>query len=228
MTVDVSKGRGQDYSTFNVIDISTRPFKQVAVYRCNTISPILFPDIIYKYAKVYNEAYVIIEANDQGSLVANGLYQDLEYENLHMESAIKADRIGVEMNKKVKRIGCSGIKDIIESNKLRITDPQTIQEMSTFVAKGVSYQASEGNHDDLMMNLVMFGYFAVGRNFEDLTDINLKEMMFEQRMKGIENDMVPFGWIDNGDPQDALEAAILEEENSSWSVNKDWRGDRNF
>ena len=100
--------------------------------------------------------------------------------------------------------------------------------MSTFVAKGVSYQASEGNHDDLMMNLVMFGYFAVGRNFEDLTDINLKEMMFEQRMKEIENDMVPFGWIDNGDPQDALEAAILEEENSSWSVNKDWRGDRNF
>ena len=228
MTVDVSKGRGQDYSTFNVIDISTRPFKQVAVYRCNTISPILFPDIIYKYAKVYNEAYVIIEANDQGALVANGLYQDLEYENLHMESAIKADRIGVEMNKKVKRIGCSGIKDIIESHKLHISDPQTIQEMSTFVAKGVSYQASEGNHDDLMMNLVMFGYFAVGRNFEDLTDINLKEMMFEQRMKEIENDMVPFGWIDNGDPQDALEAAILEEENSSWSVNKDWRGDRNF
>ena len=27
MSVDVSKGRGQDYSTFNVIDISTRPFK---------------------------------------------------------------------------------------------------------------------------------------------------------------------------------------------------------
>jgi hypothetical protein len=71
MTVDVSKGRGQDYSTFNVIDISQRPFKQVAVYRCNTISPILYPNIIYKYATLYNEAYVIVESNDQGSLVTH-------------------------------------------------------------------------------------------------------------------------------------------------------------
>src|SRR6056300_120700 len=66
MTVDVSKGRGQDYSTFTVIDIGTRPFKQVAVYRNNTISPLLFPNIIYKYANLYNEAYVIIESNDSG------------------------------------------------------------------------------------------------------------------------------------------------------------------
>ena len=65
MTVDVSKGRGQDYSTFNVIDISTRNFKQVAVYRNNTISPVLFPNIIYKYAKFYNDCYVVIESNDQ-------------------------------------------------------------------------------------------------------------------------------------------------------------------
>src|SRR6056300_416276 len=66
MTVDVSKGRGQDYSTFTVIDIGTRPFKQVAVYRNNTISPLLFPNIIYKYANLYNEAYVVIESNDSG------------------------------------------------------------------------------------------------------------------------------------------------------------------
>src|SRR5210317_2095492 len=74
MTVDVAKGRGQDYSTFTLVDITVRPFKQVAVYRNNTISPILFPDIIYKYAKVYNDAYVVIESNDQGSVVCNGLY----------------------------------------------------------------------------------------------------------------------------------------------------------
>ena len=40
MTVDVAKGRGQDYSTFNIIDISTNPFKQVACYRNNMISPV--------------------------------------------------------------------------------------------------------------------------------------------------------------------------------------------
>ena len=198
MTVDVCKGRGQDYSTFNVIDISTRPFKQVAVYRNNTISPVLFPNIIYKYAKFYNDCYVVIESNDQGSVVCNGLYQELEYENIHMESAVKADRIGIEMTRKVKRIGCSSIKDILEHRKLQIYDEQTILEISTFTARGQSYEASDGNHDDLMMNLVLFGYFVSGTYFRDLTDIDLKKIMFEDRMKEIDEDVPPVGFIDDG------------------------------
>ena len=198
MTVDVSKGRGQDYSTFSVIDISTRPFKQVAVYRNNTISPLLFPNIIYKHGNVYNGAYVVIEANDSGQLVCQGLYSDLEYENVHLESAIKADRIGIEMNRKVKRIGCSGIKDILENKKLEIVDENTIFEISTFISKGLSYEASDGNHDDLMMNLVMFGYFVSTQYFSDMTDINLKELMFARKMKEIEDDVPPVGYIDDG------------------------------
>jgi hypothetical protein len=198
MLVDVAKGRGQDYSTFNVIDITERPFKQVAVYRNNTISPILFPDIIYKYAKVYNNAYVVIESNDQGGVVCNGLYHDLEYENVHVESAVKANAIGVEMTRKVKRLGCSSIKDLLEENKLDIIDEETILEISTFVSKGQSYEAADGNHDDLMMNLVMFGYFVSTQMFSDMTDINLKQMMFEQQMRQIEDDIVPFGFIDDG------------------------------
>ena len=198
MTVDVSKGRGQDYSTFNVIDISTRPFKQVAVYRNNIISPILFPNVIYKYAKVYNDAYVVIESNDQGTVVCNGMYYDFEYENMHVESAVKANALGIEMNRKTKRLGCSNIKDILENNKLEIVDEHTILEISTFVAKGQSYEASDGNHDDLMMNLVMFGYFATSNNFAELTDINIKKMLFDQRMQEIDDDVVPFGFIDDG------------------------------
>ena len=198
MTVDVSKGRGQDYSTFNILDISTRPFEQVAVYRNNTISPILFPNVIYKYAKVYNEAYVVVEANDQGSVVCNGLYHDLEYENMHVESAIKANALGIEINRKTKRLGCSAIKDILENNKLSIVDEQTILEISTFEARGQSYEATEGNHDDLMMNLVLFGYFVSTQYFANMTDINLKEMIFKKRMQEIEDNVVPFGIIDDG------------------------------
>ena len=217
MTVDVAKGRGQDYSTFTVIDISTRPFEQVAVYRCNTISPILFPNIIYKYAKVYNDCYVVIESNDQGGLVTHGLYYELEYEHMHMESLIRADQLGVEMNRKIKRIGCSAIKDLIESRKIKIYDANTIMEMSTFVAKGVSFEASDGNHDDLMMNLVLFGYFAVSNSFEQLTDISLKEMMFQQRMKDIDDDLVPFGFIDDG-MDNILSPMELQNEEDPWII----------
>ena len=199
MTVDVSKGRGQDYSTFNLIDISVRPFAQVAVYRNNTISPLLFPNIIYKWAGVYNKAYVVIESNDQGTLVCNGLYRELEYDNVHMESVVKADKIGIEITKKTKRLGCSAIKDILENKKLEISDENTILEISTFTARGQSYQASDGNHDDLMMNLVLFGYFASTQYFADLTDINIKNLLFENRLKEIQDDIVPFGFVDDGE-----------------------------
>ena len=221
MTVDVSKGRGQDYSTFTLIDISDRPFTQVAVYRNNTISPILFPNIIYKYAKSYNNAYVVIESNDQGSVVCNGLYHDLEYENVHVESAIKANAIGIEITRRTKRLGCSAIKDILENNKLKIVDEDTILEISTFEARGQSYEASDGNHDDLMMNLVMFGYFVSTQYFSDMTDINLKEMLFKNKMKQIEDDMVPFGFIDDG--QAHME--VLEgREGDTWQI-KDFNPD---
>jgi len=217
MTVDVSKGRGQDYSTFTLIDISVRPFAQVAVYRNNTISPLLFPNVIYKYAKPYNDAYVVVESNDQGSVVCNGLYHDLEYENMHVESSVKANAIGIEINRKTKRLGCSAIKDILETKRLTINDDSTILEISTFEAKGQSYEASEGNHDDLMMNLVLFGYFVSTQYFSDMTDINLKQMMFEQKMQEIENDVVPFGFIDDGS------AAIqqIENQDDPWRIRVD-------
>jgi hypothetical protein len=196
--VDVAKGRGMDYSTFNIIDVSAKPFQQVAVYRDNMISPLLLPDIIYKYAKTYNDAYVIIESNDQGSVVCNGLYYDLEYENVFVESMIKANSIGVTMTRKVKRIGCSNIKDLVEQNKINIVDQDTIIEMSTFVAKGASYEASDNNHDDLMMNLVLFGWFAVTPFFGEMTDIDTKSMLYAEQQKLIEDDLVPFGVFDDG------------------------------
>src|SRR5210317_1717407 len=214
MTVDVSKGRGQDYSTFNLIDISVRPFAQVAVYRNNTISPLLFPNIIYKYANSYNEAYVVIESNDQGSVVCNGLYHDLEYENMHVESAIKANALGIEINRKTKRLGCSAIKDILEENRINIVDEQTILEISTFEARGQSYEASDGNHDDLMMNLVLFGYFASTQFFADMTDIDLKNMLFKERVREIEDDIVPFGYIDDGSEH----IQKLEKEDHPWAI----------
>ena len=216
--VDVAKGRGMDYSTFNIIDVTTKPFQQVAVYRDNMISPLLLPDIIYKYAKTYNEAYVVIESNDQGAVVCNGLYYDLEYENVFVESMIKANSIGVTMTRKVKRIGCSNIKDLVEQSQISIVDQDTIIEMSTFVAKGSSYEAADGNHDDLMMNLVMFGWFAATPFFGEMTDIDMKSMMYAEQQRMIEDDVVPFGVFDDGVVD---EVETIREGGDTWYVQKD-------
>jgi hypothetical protein len=88
MTVDVSRGKGLDYSTFNVIDITTMPYKQVCTFRDNYISPIDFASIIYRVGTAYNEALVLVEINDIGSQVSDTLLMDFGYESLlHTESA---------------------------------------------------------------------------------------------------------------------------------------------
>lgn len=212
MFVDVAKGRGQDYSTFNIIDITDRPFKQVATFRDNLISPLLFPDVIHKYAKLYNNALVVIENNDQGTVVCNGLYYDLEYENVYTSSAVKADSIGVFMDKKIKRIGCSHMKDLIEQSKLEINDAETIVEASVFVAKGQSYEASDGMHDDLIMNLVLFGWFAATPMFNEAMDSSMRNLIYSQQAKQIEDEVLPFGFIDDGQ----LEEEIVDDTGQRW------------
>ena len=136
-----------------------------------------------------------------------------------MSSSIKANAIGIEVNRKVKRLGCSAIKDLLENKKLDIIDENTIMETSTFVAKGQSYEASDGNHDDLMMNLVLFGYFTSTQYFGDMTNINLKQMIFNEQMKQIEDDMVPFGYVDDG----AEHIENIERSNSKydWAIEYD-------
>ena len=198
MMVDVGRGIGQDYSTFNIIDVSVKPFKQVATFRNNTISPLLFPNIIYKFATLYNHCLVIVENNDHGIVVCNGLHYDLEYENLFFESAIKSDKIGMAMTRKVKRIGCSTFKELLENNKLEIIDDNTIQEITCFEARGNSFEASNGNHDDLVMNFILFGYFVGTNFFNELTNISLKDILYQKKIQEIEDNIVPFGFIDNG------------------------------
>jgi len=198
MMVDVSKGRGQDYSTFNVIDITNGEFEQVATYRDNMISPLIFPDIIIKIAKMYNQAMVLIENNDAGQVVCNTVYYEYEYENTFLESSVKRGGIGVTMTKRVKRIGCSNLKDLVELNKLKIHDGETIRELAAFEVKGSSFSAAQGNHDDLVMNLVLFAWFVSSDAFGNISDINLKEVLFNQKMQEIEDDIPPFGVIDDG------------------------------
>ena len=216
MTVDVSKGRGQDYSTFSVFDVQKDNFKQVCQFRDNLISPLLFPDIIVKVATLYNEAVVVIESNDAGVIVCNSVYYDHEYDNTFVESSIKAGGIGVSMNKKIKRIGCSNLKDLLEQGKLHIPDEDTIAEISTFESKGSSYEAAVGCHDDLVMNLVMFGWFISSNAFADILDMDLRQMLYLDKMKEIEDDLIPFGYIDENPTSDNSALSDVVQNQREW------------
>jgi hypothetical protein len=209
IVADTSEGVGGDYSAFSVIDVTELPYTVVAKYRSNTISPLLYPSVIYITAKAYNNAFVLLEIN-KGEQVAHILHNEMEYENMLYVSRGKRGQFvsagfggikpayGVTTDKKVKRIGCSNLKTLIEESKLLVTDADIISEMSTFIEHRGSYAADEGYHDDLVMTLVLFGWLTTQDYFRDLTNINLRALLYQARMKEMEDQMVPLGFLNTG------------------------------
>ena len=210
---DTAKGVGGDYSAFNIIDITEIPYKQVGKYRDNKISPLLYPNILHKIATEYNNAYVLIEVNSSEQ-VASILYSELEYENILFVNRSSNGQVvsggfgggqtqlGVVTDKRVKRIGCTNLKSMVEENKLIIQDVDTIAELSTFIEKRGSFAADEGYHDDLVMTLVLFSWLTSNPYFKDLNDVNMRQAMYESHIQQIEDELTPFGFYDDGREDD--------------------------
>jgi hypothetical protein len=225
--VDTSRGVGGDFSAFSVIDITELPYQQVATYKNNNITPLLYPNIIFETARYYNNAFVLIETNDIGQQVADTLQYDLEYENVlrtapNQQGVIELSagfhsgaKSGVRTTKSVKRIGCLNVKSLIESDKLIVNDYDTIQEMTRFVAKGQSYEAEEGTHDDLMMGLVLFGWMSNQPFFKELTNNDIRKNLYMENMRRIEDEMLPFPVIDDNNEIQYSET-IVDLENMSF------------
>lgn len=214
-TVDTSEGMNMDYHAFSIIDVSQVPYEVVAVFHSNTLAPILLPNVIYNTCKVYNDAMILIETQTNGQLVANILYQDLEYENVLMSiqrgkfgQRLSAGfqgtklRMGVMMSKQVKRIGCANIKAMIENDHIILNDVRIVSELMNFVVDGQSFAAAEGFNDDIVMTLVMFGWMASQELFKDITDSRIREHLLMSNMEAVEQDVTPFGIIDDGQMKD--------------------------
>ena len=214
ITVDTSRGVGGDYSAFTVIDISSFPYKMVAKYRNNKISPLLYPSVIYRVANDFNKAHILLETNDIGQQVADILYQEMEYDHIvmvgsdsktgqYLSSGFRTgSALGVKTSRAVKRIGCSSIKTLIENNKLLVHDADTIAEISTFVEVRETHKADEGYHDDLVMTLVLFGWAFHDPYFATLTNISQRHSIFEDQIKQIEEELTPFGFHNTGQEEE--------------------------
>lgn len=213
VVVDTSRGVGGDYSAFTITDVTQVPYKLVGKYRNNQISPLLYPNVIHKVCVDFNNAYVLVEVNDIGQQIADILYGDLEYENIFrvgsngksgqfLTAGFKGgSSLGVRTTKQVKRMGCSNLKTLIESKKLLIFDKDVISELSTFIEVRGSYAADEGYHDDLVMTLVLLGWASKDPYFRELTNVNLRNALFENQMKQIEEELTPFGMLNTGVPE---------------------------
>lgn len=227
---DVSHGKGLDYSAFHVIDVTEMPYKQVCVYRNNATSPIEYAEIIYQTAKAYNHAAVLVESNDIGGQVVDSIHYDYEYDNiLYTQNSGRAGKIisngfggvpcerGVRTTKTVKSVGCSLLKLLVEQNQLITVDFNTHKEFTTFSKKGNSYEAEPGNHDDLVMPLVLFAWLSDQAYFKELTDINTLSRLREKSETELMEELTPFGFTDFGGEQETNELGMIP-------VDTDWLG----
>lgn len=212
ISVDTSRGLGLDYSAFLVFDISEMPYKLVAKYRDQFVSPLLYPSVISAVGMKYNQAFVMVEINDIGQQVADILHTDLEYDNLLITSTrgrggqrigggfAKQIQLGVRTTKTVKSIGCSNLKDLLENDKLIIEDFDLIAELSSFISRKNTYMAEEGSHDDLVMCAVLFGWLTRQDYFKDLTDVDIRTKIYDEKIKMLEDDALNVVLMDDGQP----------------------------
>ena len=237
ITVDVARGVGFDYSAFIVVDITEFPHRLVAKYRNNEIKPMLFPNIIWEVARNYNNAFILCEVNDIGDQVASILQYDLEYENLLMASmrgragqivgqgfSGKKTQLGVKMSKTVKKVGSLNLKTMIEGDKVIINDYDIISELTTFISKSNSFEAEEGCNDDLAMCLVIYAWLVAQDYFKELTDQDVRKRLYEEQKNQIEQDMAPFGFIDDGLDSDTF----VDAEGDRWNKASDEYGERSY
>jgi hypothetical protein len=237
ITVDTARGIDGDYSAFIVFDITDFPYRVVAKYKNNQIKPMLFPSIVHDLAKAYNYAYTLIEVNDIGDQVASILFFDLEYENVLMCSmrgragqivgsgfSGKKSQLGVRMTSAVKKLGCSNLKTLLEDDKLATCDYDIIAELTTFVQRKNTFMAEEGCHDDLAMCLVIFSWLVAQDYFKEMTEQDVRKRIYEDQKNQIEQDMAPFGFLNDGIHDDN---GFVDSEGTRWSSGAEY-GDMSY
>lgn len=212
IAVDTAMNIGQDYSTFQVIDITALPYEQVAVFRSNNTNPLIIPRLIVDVAMRYNKAYILVEIN-KGAEIAKDIYYEYEYDNLLQVGKDKQSgrqrlgawlesKLGLLQSSATKSKGCMNLKYMIEYNQIILNDITTVEELFTFIRDGSSYAADKGKHDDLVMSLVIFAWMASEDYFKELTSLNVNKNIVKSYHL---EDLLPFGIILDGTEDDTYE-----------------------
>ena len=226
--VDVARGKGLDYSAFQIVDVTEMPYRQVCVFKDNMITPIDYAEIIYRSIKSYNEAYTLVEVNDIGEQVSETLHYEFEVETLMFTESAgrsgkristgfskKADK-GIRTTKAVKSVGCNMLKMLIEQDQLILNDFDTINELSTFSRKGNSYEAESGCHDDLVMGLVLFAWMTDQMFFKEITNINTVNELRQRNEEELAESLLPIGFNDYDIDNDKPVIRSVSENDDAW------------
>jgi hypothetical protein len=169
----------------------------------------LLPNLLASIGHHYNTAPILVESN-VASEVGILLHKELEYpdvlwtkkdkkKNIKLTySAGGRNHVGVVTNYNVKAIGCSTLKSLIENDQIKIVDRNTISEFTTFVAKGRTFEAQQGQNDDLVMCCVLFSWATRDELFQSMLNNNARNEIIKKRdIEQSISEKLPFGFRKN-------------------------------
>lgn len=162
---DVSRGDGRDYSTLELINVET--MTQVGELQVK-VDPDQLADIVYKVAKIYNNAFVAIEVNSMGSATTFRLKNQLKYTNQffcknYKDFYVKASSYkeatmykdgalvpGFQTTSKTRPLMMANLIQIMREKQVIINSKRLLSEFDTFVKVKDKEQHEKGFNDDLI------------------------------------------------------------------------------
>jgi len=167
---DPSLGTGGDYGAIQVFEMPT--MEQVAEWRHN-LTPIQSQVKVMREILRYiqdrgmerggqPQLYYSVENNTLGE-AALIVIRDIGEENfpgLFLSEPIRKGHVrkfrkGFNTTHRTKITACSQLKNMLETQKMKIYSKPLVSELKTFVATGVGFNAKTGEHDDLISGVLL-------------------------------------------------------------------------
>jgi len=169
VALDPSLGTGGDYGAIEVFEMPS--MTQVAEWQHN-ITPIqqqvkILRDVLKYIAdelegESYDQIYWSVENNTVGesALVVIDNLGEETFPGLFLSEPIRKGHVkkfrkGFNTTFGTKISTCAKVKYLIEEDKMVLNSRPLISELKTYIAKGTSFAAKEGQHDDLVSSLLL-------------------------------------------------------------------------
>jgi hypothetical protein len=200
VALDPSLGTGGDYAAIQIFEANTT--RQVGEWRHNR-TPIpqqvkILADIcqhINATVADNNSVYYSVENNTIGEAVLISIAEWGEEkisgyflsDNSVVNVSGRRFRKGYNTTPKSKLSACAKLKNLVETNRMRVASKPLISELKTFVSSGVSYAAKSGETDDLVMSTILAVrmlqtlqnfYTDLDRQLKDHGDVIIEPMPF--------------------------------------------------
>jgi hypothetical protein len=187
VALDPSLGTGGDFAAIQILELPD--MKQVAEWQHNK-TPIqqqvkIMAEITKYLVDIVgnNSVYYSVENNTLGeaALVTIAEYGEENISGIFLSEpkkpgASRSYRKGFTTTNKSKLSACAKFKHLVETSKLHVASKALVSELKTFVAAGNTYQAKIGEHDDLVMSMLLAVRMAVFlREFDPSLDEQLKD-----------------------------------------------------